>query len=124
MEKKLFQLRALITYLGYVLREPAFLKKKLLTGSNISFNFEFLAVSIDPEKISVLGFSRIYEERPNSNCIDSGYKSRVFVYQVLLCSFKYDLDHGRPSNQAHTGNLPCNTPITLCWEGRVHASVL
>lgn len=44
MEKNLFQLRALITYLEYVLREPAFLKKKLPKGSNISFNFELLAV--------------------------------------------------------------------------------
>lgn len=71
MEKKnLFQLRALITYLEYVLREPAFFKKKLLTGSNISFNFEFLAVSIDPMKISVLSFSHVYEERPNPNCIE------------------------------------------------------
>ena len=47
MEKKI-QFGTITTYLGYILRESAFKKRKALTNSNISFNFEFLAVSIDP----------------------------------------------------------------------------
>lgn len=35
-------------------------KKKGLTNSNISFNFEFLAVSIDPTQFWTLSLSHIY----------------------------------------------------------------
>ena len=59
MEKKI-QFGTITTYLGYILRESAFKKRKALTNSNISFNFEFLAVSIDPTQFWILSLSHIY----------------------------------------------------------------